>query len=1030
MSNFYLRLLGSAEIEIESDNKPIASFRSKRVLAVLAYLVVNKKAVSRSHLVDLIWPDKNEENGRGNLRWALSQLKKLLPDAIITTRKTAQFSLPDGCAVDLYALSDALESTADTFPIEVVDAVRGEFLDGFFFEYSAEYEMWLISIRETIRQQAAAIFSHAADHAASLGKADSALKIIDQWLDYDSWNETAYRFKMELLTRSGKPEEAINCYKQLETKLRQELDAAPSLDTELLYNNLVRRTTVSIKNNLPPQPTRFIGRSIEGAKLTHLLQRDEVRLISVIGSGGMGKTRIIVETAGQMLSHYLDGVVFVPLAGIDDVALVPNEVLEKCIQTGVVPTRRGVEPISYLQEALHNKEALLLLDNFEHLMDVTSFVVSLLNRCPQLTILVSSRERLNVRWERIVRMGGLTIPDAEQLFTQMAEHANPSFRVNNQNRPHIHRICELVEGMPLALELAASWSHVQSCEEIAKAIENSLNVLSVTQRDRPDRHLSVRASFDYSWQLLSEKEQAVLKKLAVFPGSFTVEAAQAIADVDLPTLAALLDKSLLQQETRGESKRYHMHELLRQFLSEQTATEDLSELLNQFCEFYALVLNHNQDGIMKGSADALNLIEVELPNIRRAWMWMMNQQKLQWILGSFQPYAYFYDMRCLWQEGHDLYERMEASLFKSFEADKNDLAVMMALAGVMVSRANFLSRLGRVAQAEVLLYQSLDMLEPLHNAQGEAFIKFTLGRIASQTHRYEQAESYYHESYELAKSVNDIPGMARSWVNLANNFNKLGRYEDAAEYATSARALFEECGDQRGIAIAQGNLGVHAAVNNDSDACIRYAQAVKSSAIEVGSASLMIFHHYLIALSQFLTDNMESASRTLEAASLEAHNLGNIDAAIEHESSRVQTLLRCGRFEEAALLSNQIWQSSKTTDSLPAQIRSEISRGSVLQQAGDLEQAKAHLLTALKLARSNAFTLLTLDSAVCLSNYYLISDQPNLAEEIAAHIHDHPQSNAILRKLLFIQNETIDFNRSFDTRRSLDTLLTDLLATA
>jgi predicted ATPase len=322
-------------------------------------------------------------------------------------------------------------------------------------------------------------------------------------------------------------------------------------------------------HNLPAQLTPFVGREHELVEINAALDDPDVRLLTLVGAGGMGKTRLALETAYQRLNRYADGAFFVALAPVASPAAIAS----------AIATSVGLELTGDIRQALpfalRDKQALLLLDNFEHLLEGANGIVELLEAAPGLQFLVTSRERLNVLGEHAYVVRGMNYGEsgsreampaaAIRLFEQSARRVKPDFVVGNDNLTVVARICALVEGMPLGLELAAAWADMLPLDEIASEIEQSIDFLSSDWKDAPERHRSLRAVFDSSWRSLDEFEQRIFRSLSVFQGGFTREAAQTVAGASLRALARLGHKSLLYQ--RGG--RYEIHELLRQFGAEQ-----------------------------------------------------------------------------------------------------------------------------------------------------------------------------------------------------------------------------------------------------------------------------------------------------------------------------------------------------------------------------------------------------------------------------------------------------------------------------
>src|SRR5262245_11067224 len=332
------------------------------------------------------------------------------------------------------------------------------------------------------------------------------------------------------------------------------------------------RTEASLADHLPSPPTPFVGRSEEMALLRQRLDDPDCRLLTLVGPGGIGKTRLAVEAAHKQRAHFVHGAHFVSLALVNSPDLflfAVGNVLEFLFDGQQAPI---VQLINYVRD----KRLLLLLDGFEHLLDAVPLLADLLAGAPHLKLFVTSRERLNLQGEWTLPIEGLDYPrdtghdhferySAVQLFVQAARQSQPGFSLNS-DAPGVLHICQLVEGIPLAIELAAAWVRLLPCAQIAERLASSLDFLASPVRNAPERHRSLRVVFDHSWALLSSIEQTALAKLSVFRGSFDLEAAEAVGGASLLVVASLVDKSLLRTDSTG---RYALHELLRQYAAEQ-----------------------------------------------------------------------------------------------------------------------------------------------------------------------------------------------------------------------------------------------------------------------------------------------------------------------------------------------------------------------------------------------------------------------------------------------------------------------------
>ncbi len=391
-------------------------------------------------------------------------------------------------------------------------------------------------------------------------------------------------------------------------------------------------TTERPLHNLPVQPTPFVGREEELASLARLLADEDLQLITILGPGGMGKTRLALEASQRQSAAFSDGVYFVALAPLTAPEQMPPAIAE-AVRFSFYD---GGSPREQLIDFLREKQMLLVLDNFEHLLEGTALVAEILQNAPAVRVLATSRERLNLQSETVLLLDGMDFPEWEtpedaaaysavRLFLQSAHRMQPDFALSADNIGYVARICRLVQGVPLGIVLAAAWIGMLELSEIASEIERSLDFLESDLRDLPERQRSLRAVFEYSWNLMSEHERDVFMRLSVFRGGFTREAAQEVSGASLKTLMTLVNKSLLRRDPSG---RYDVHELLRQYaearLHGNAAAE--ADTRNRHSTFYTTLLALQNPHTVELNKVGLGIIESEIDNVWVALDWAIAQK--------------------------------------------------------------------------------------------------------------------------------------------------------------------------------------------------------------------------------------------------------------------------------------------------------------------------------------------------------------------------------------------------------------------
>lgn len=530
-------------------------------------------------------------------------------------------------------------------------------------------------------------------------------------------------------------------------------------------------------NSEPPVPlTSFIGRERELGELQQLLT--SARLVTLTGAGGVGKTRLALEAARRLGERFQDGVRFVSLAGVGSPALLPA-----AIAAGLDLAFFGsAEPRDQLVNFLREKQLLLVLDNFEQLLGGTEFVSDILRGAPAVTILATSRERMNVSEEWVVSIDGLTFPDtgtkgrppdeypAVQLFAHRAEQVHHGFSLVD-NLESVLRICGQVAGMPLALELAASWVRLMPCEQIAVEIDRSLDFLISPLRDIPERHRSLRAVFDRSWSLLSESERTVLSALSVFRGGFNLHAAAEVAGASLDVMAGLVDKSMLRAIPNG---RYELHDLLRQYLVEKLAAcGGTRELARRHFDFYrrlASLAEAQQYGPEEETW--YDRLAFEQDNIAAALGWSITEADGDDALRLATSLESYWERRARF---HEAYWWFANILDSARGASASVRARALASAGV------FASFLGRSAEAVPLCEEALATARRVADQQA---IAWSLANLALIHHirnadEVREAVGWLEEALRLFRLVGDEWGTSHALRRLGWALIVAGEYEQA-----------------------------------------------------------------------------------------------------------------------------------------------------------------------------------------------------------------------------------------------------------
>jgi predicted ATPase len=515
-------------------------------------------------------------------------------------------------------------------------------------------------------------------------------------------------------------------------------------------------------NNLPVLPTPLIGRQRELAEFQRLLCESECRMLTLVGAGGMGKTRLAIDAAALVQGSFADGVYFVPLAAINSARFL-IAVIADAVGFAFQNTTR-IDPKTQLLNYFQGKNILLVIDNIEHLLQEAGieFFSELLACAPQIKLLVTSREPVNFQDEWVYEVEGLPFPregftegTCLELFLQRARRANVGFSATTNDYPFILRICQLVDGNPLGIELAAAWVRTLSCEEITREIERGMDFLSLSTRDLPPRHRSMRAVFDHSWQLLKEEEQRVLLRLSAFRGGFRREAAEHVAEATLPVLSALVTKSLVRRNSSG---RYDLHDVIGQFVADHFTerAEEQNATQARHGRYY-LTYFSQADGRLRSSTQRETLAELtaEMDNFRVAWDWAVIHCEFGLIQQTLRTFFRLYDTRGWFQEGLETLDRALDALEKAHEHSLLDRSDQVALGHLLATRSWLAYRLANYEQARRMLERSLEILRPLHEPRVLVEALTYLGRVMEMTGNYARALELYAEGLEVATAIDD-----------------------------------------------------------------------------------------------------------------------------------------------------------------------------------------------------------------------------------------------------------------------------------
>jgi predicted ATPase/DNA-binding CsgD family transcriptional regulator len=586
--------------------------------------------------------------------------------------------------------------------------------------------------------------------------------------------------------------------------------------------------------NLPTEPTPFVGRRNELAGIKRRLQ--ETRLLTLTGPGGIGKTRLALKAAREAADNFEDGVFFVPLAPIQSV----EHLIQTIAEALKFPLATQEDPQHQLLRYLQKRQLLLVMDNFEHLLDGAGIVSQILQAAPAVKVLATSREMLNLQSETVFNVGGLAFPgrsdpfappdyDAIALFVQSAGKVRPGFKPSLDELEQIAKICQIVGGMPLAIELAAAWLHILNVDEIAEELEKGLDILASEVRDAPQRHRSIRAVFDHSWSLLDQAEQEIFPRLSVFRGGFTREAAQQVAGASLQVLAGLVSKSLLSHNPA--SGRLEIHELLRQYAREhlEQRPQTSTAAHEAHAAYYAGFMQQSWAGL-KGSRQmqALAEIEADVENVRVAWRYELERRNTSQVWKFIYGLWHVYWIRSWYLSGTELFAQAAVTL-QGVE-DEESVALRALAIGL---QGYFMAWLGIPERGYELAEQSVAILEQLNQPQALWLSYYSLSLNAYMCSRLTEQIEATDKIVKIAEVLEDpwlkaFTLFAPSMVALETE-----DYPEARRLAELNLSLYDEIGDVISVTMPLIILGHVALTSRDYEA----AQSFYSRSLSISQGA-------------------------------------------------------------------------------------------------------------------------------------------------------------------------------------------------
>ncbi|RPI85382.1 MAG: hypothetical protein EHM41_11070 [Chloroflexi bacterium] len=902
MQNLAVYLLGSPKIEVNGVEVVLPTAKS---LGLVAYLIISGSSLGRERLAPLLWPELDIRRGMAALRTTVWRVNKAIPGLLDAQRSSLSISDPKQVWVDSQKFSDLINSVRthkhhpggfDSFiypgaikkekvacsnclPVleEAVSLYHGDFMAGFQSINSQPFEQWQLSVASWYYVYLLDALERLIAGYAALGRLEAAIPYALIQYQTNKYSESSLRQLLWLYLLSGNRRAAQKLYREFE-ELNQETGSyKPEPETLEILKKIsaftpkpepiskVSEFSPGITTvepplwrtarmlNLPAELTPFIGREKELQEIEKLLVSPDCRLLTLLGPGGVGKTRLALQAAYRMTENagktiFPDGIFFIPFSGARD----PQTVTQTLAKVFNFSFYGQEHPINQFTHFLQNKKMLLIPDNIEQLTVGLDHILGALESAQNLKFLTTSRERLNLRGEWTLLVRGLSYPknnahfstdqyDAVSLFLKCARRVNPEFTLKEDEKPYIRKLCQLLDGMPLGIEMAAAWTRSLSIENIVREIENDLDFLVASHVDFPQRQKSLRASFDYSWQLLSKAEQNILKKLSIFRGGFSRETASLIAEVSLRTLSVFIDKSIIHLDG---PERYKMIELFRRYVEEKLDQEPSTrrKLYDDHCREFANFLNARKEALHGPRQEtALKEIYEEIDNIRGAWNWAVEQSRVDELDKMVEALSSFYNIRGWYREAYEVFSSaVDAIDDPSLPLNHFPTGKVQLLTTLLCRKGRYEVRLGDYQHARESLGHGMTLAIYFNLQDRLAYCLQILGTLERALGAFQEARRLFRESLEIFRRLN------YEWSTgfcLLSCGSVAESHQEAKVLYQEAVEIFERIGDQRMYA---------GSIINISDACLNlgeYQQARKlaSKSLEI-SQRLEARHHIVCSL--------------------------------------------------------------------------------------------------------------------------------------------------------------------------------------
>jgi len=1019
-SRLVVRLFGAPRVTL--NDAPIETARRK-TLALLVYLAFHpNQSHTRESLAALFWAEQSQERAFANLRHALWEINQSLGDGWMDSDRD-EIRLIGDIDLDLTRFHALLAASRDP---EVDSASRllslaqaaslytDGFLAGFTLKDAPAFDDWTFFQAESLRRALASALESLTHGYCDLNRAPEAIPFARRWLSLDPLNESAQRGLMTAYELAGEHASALRQYQQCEATLQKELGIEPEAETKALYEKIRvggLQNKPSARNNLPSAVTSFIGRENEAKQVQSEVAQN--RLVTLTGSGGVGKTRLAIESVRGLLAQFPQGVWLVELASIAEAKLIPQAVADAL----------GVEhkDAAALFEFLRDRAALILLDNCEHIIEgAAQFTARLLATCPNVRALATSRESLDIEGELTLGVPSLETSDAARLFSERARLVQPSFALDASNASTVAEICKRLDGIPLAVELAASRVKMLSLEQISSRLDGAIALLTGGSRAALPRQQTLRAAIDWSYNLLPESEQRLFRLLSIFTGGWTLDAAEhlvrtgrsltpaanptlesvsyAAPDV-LDSLTQLANKSLINVVRNPQSAGYHpapryfMLETIRQYarekLNEMNEESDAQESHAHWCVELA---ERAEPNLRKhGQVEWLDRLEAEHDNFRAALDWSLKNHKAETAMRLAGALSEFWKMRAYAREGLQwlesaLQESEAGQVEKKYRAKVHlgigaltlELPQSPAVEPIIRRHTEQAIRLfeeisdapemihavyvsggapwveGDFVKTREVFERGYQLATRAEDAWGMGSCLHCLGHLAKIDGDPKRARAYFEESVHILREHGDLWNLAHPLMDIAKCYWDEGDTKKSWALYQESAENFRAVGNMNNVAWQQRLLGVQALWMGKYNLAKDMLERSLAFTIERGFDSDNAFAYGYLGIAEIFQGNFDSAHAHLETSL-------RLFRAIENQNNIAWILSNIGLMHYYASRLNESIIALDESLSIFAQISNAdktdhslacLVRGDASRLQGDLDSARDFYLKSLTLTEA------------------------------------------------------------------------------